>query len=227
MHRRSSAVRTWACRLVLVLECGACGEETGSVPARQSVSQEPTRAGHESEVPHEIQGASATPIDNVPPAAAAEAYADQQPAAVHELGSLRLIVLRDHELLGSEERELGRLTSRLEQGSQRLVAGPPSEAERAFIDTTMRAVDEAGPIPAQWNAMELVVVLRLLQPRQVPNGKHVPRGRADCLLFAPPGPMPVLSVIVDVGDKPARGFDGAKLAAWIGEHVAMQKGEPR
>lgn len=146
-----------------------------------------------------LLGASATP-----------AHADPPPAA------LRIVVIADGELLGSETRALADLKGKLARQPNSAVLNNASPAEAAFF-----AASNAGgspELPPEWRPHQSVMVLQVLAPSgQKP--KRVSRGLGTVLLFRMPLARPVYREVI--AGEAGTPITNEVLAAWFSRALTL------
>lgn len=123
---------------------------------------------------------------------------------------LRVVILSEGELLGSERRALAQLGKHVEQAVR---IGDAEDAERAVARAWLAGAPGAPPaLPAEWKGAAAVVVLQLLPPR----GKKPRRtsgGLGGTLVFRPgqDAPLYVERVEGPVGAP----LDAESLGKWL------------
>lgn len=107
--------------------------------------------------------------------------------------TLRVVVVADGEMLGSETRALADLRSKLAKPPSSVVLNNATPTEAAFF----AAINTGGSpaIPPEWRPHQAVLVLQVLAPSGV-KPKRVSRGLGTVLLFRPPSDRPVYREVI-------------------------------
>ena len=169
-----------------------------------------------------VEGTSADVVADAPATSAENAAGDTTGDATEDgplptppPGSLRLVVVSGGELLGSEERALAAIETRLARGrtlTRAALDAPEVAVARAWLEEGTRP----HALPSVWLSSETVVVLRVATPRvmHARGGRHparrVSRGLAGMLVFRWPDHEPIFES--RVGDPAATDFRDERLA---------------
>ncbi len=212
--------------LWLLLACGAPpstgsdppttaqAESENNTPARtQAPTSERPAPNEESESPAQTESdQSPTPSEAQPesPTGSAQSAAFEPVA-----GSVRLVVVHDAELLGSETRRIAQIARRLGRG-RTLADDAPSEAEAqaalGWIEGTGRQV------PERWARDETIVALHVGVPRTLRSGRRVSRGLIGVAVFRPGAEAPWFDARIDPQSAwPFRDGTAAWLADLVGD----------
>lgn len=138
-------------------------------------------------------------------------------------GSVRMVIVRGGELLGSEKRAIQDLTHALGKkvGVLTVVGARPSGAEAT---AGLAVLGDATParIPATWSAAQTVVILQLLPPSGAkPN--RVSRGVGGIAVLRPPSATPIYVERV-TGDGLGEPLS-ADMADWIAGVATLAGGK--
>ena len=138
-------------------------------------------------------------------------------------GSVRLVVVRQGELLGSEKRALADLTHALEKqvGALTVVGAQPSGEEAT---AGLAVLGDATPshIPVTWSSARTVVIVQVLGPRGTkPN--RTSSGVGGIAVLRPPSATPIYLERVK-GDGLGAPLSG-DMAGWIAGAVALAGGK--
>ena len=109
---------------------------------------------------------------------------------------IRLVILADHALLGSEVKGLARLESELAAGGGAVTRVEAAGEERAAAEGIFGGAAPTS-LPTSWPRAATVVVVRVAAPRETRSGSRLSRGVTDVALLRPPRGEPELRMRVD------------------------------
>lgn len=131
------------------------------------------------------------------------------PAAGAAPRGVRLAVVHDHPLLRSETRALAAAQKAVGKATKE----PVTIADATPAEAAMLSAAGTAP-PDEWSAVETVVVLQLLPPKD-----KVARGAGSLLVFRPPQLEPVYAERVQ-GSVPVI-LAGEDLGKWLSDALAL------
>ena len=134
-------------------------------------------------------------------------------------GTVRVAILHDEELLGSEARGVEKLKKHLGKTKGiTLDFGPASDEEKAAWQAYAKVGAVPASVPAPWQGFETVIALRVLPPR-VKKSKRYGRGLGGTLILRPPSAEPVYREVVEgaIGAS----FSGDGLGNWLQGFLAI------
>lgn len=141
------------------------------------------------------------------------------PLPAAEPAPVRIVIVHEGELLGSESKALAELEKKLSKKTVvKLGDATPSETAAARACLGKVAPSTPGPLPPEWLGAETVVVLEVLPPAgKKPN--RITRGLGSVLVFRPPQPQPIYVEQVDGNADVALRAD--TLGEWLARAMAI------
>lgn len=154
------------------------------------------------------------------------AHAQDPPALVKkEPAGIRVIVLHEDELLGSESRTLATVQKQLSgKGPQPIQFSDASPAEKAVAAAWLSGQTPASAParPSEWQGVGAVVVLQVLPP-QGKKPKRTSGGLGGRLVFRSPDPAPLY--VERVEGKTGAALNVESLGRWLAGALRLATGK--
>lgn len=202
--------------LGLAMTVAACGAEAPSRP----VLTEPAQPTEPAEVPSVAlrplaasEPRGATPVDGE---GEAETGAHAEAAVPVTPGTVRVVALHEHELLGSESRAVGAIEAALEGRGMTVEIATPEDDE-ASVAREWLAGTKPASLPAAWRTVETVLVLHVAPPLAQRSGRSVARGVDGILVVRPPSRDPIFAARADEGTPIGIVTSQAALGPWLAD----------